>query len=975
MGLWSSIRALFSADEPVHTFAASIDGVIDANDVAALFPGYTTDWVAVAWKVTRPAAMQCGAVVRARDAIAGTIGGLPLYAMDSSFERSPRPLLEQPERDIPRSITMTRTAEDLLFGTDAWWRVTERDYTGYPAKVRRLDPDSVDIRQDSRVYVRPDGTPQGHAMEYVPDADLIRFYSPTDGLLTSAARAIRTLLKLEAAAANDADSPQPRGFFYPREGVDPAPVPTVDDPNPDADTAVAEMLAAYKAARQAGVDGYMPAALGYEKLSWSPAERQMVEARNAAVLEIARFTGLDPFDLAASTTGQASMTYQNLADKRRQFIDGACGLYIAAIQDRLSMGDVTPRGTLVRLDVAQYERADMSGRLEEYQAMQDLGLMDSIEMRRREELPKPTEPRPAPAAQPAGPGRPQLRAVAASGDEAALTFDGADQLVLGFASDPVEVDFERRTIRGLAVPWGKVAKKNGQRFRFSRGTVRWTEVTRVKALAEHVRSSAFGKAIELTEDARGLWTVLKVDRTAEGDRALAKAADGTWDGLSIGLLDDSRFALAADGVHDAVDALLAEISLTPFPAFDDARVSGVAASADDPTGGTAVKCTKCGQDHAPGTPCATPAPDPATGSITFSQDQFEALLARFGNPQEGPERIRAVPAGTAQVREQPLYRFDGRRGQYDFSTDLQAMAMRDSEATQRIEQFMSATFDTDQADVNELNPVTNRPDLYVDNLQFEYPVSTAIRKGSLDNNTGFTIPAWASASGLVADHVEATEPSLGTFTTTKVDVTPKAKSGKVSITREVWDQGGNPALSMLIWREITRAWNEALEVEAVACLDALTPTAIALSGSDADLDGQITTALAALQFIRGGFRMRDMPLAQNLFTALVTAVDDDGRKLFPLLGPANAGGTVSEYWASLQIGGLLGKPAWALEAANGGDGSSYLFNREDVHLWATPPRRIDMPNVEVRYVHIGVWGYVATACTRLSGVRELTYSA
>jgi hypothetical protein len=44
-----------------------------------------------------------------------------------------------------------------------------------------------------------------------------------------------------------------------------------------------------------------------------------------------------------------------------------------------------------------------------------------------------------------------------------------------------------------------------------------------------------------------------------------------------------------------------------------------------------------------------------------------------------------------------------------------------------------------------------------------------------------------------------------------------------------------------------------------------------------------------------------------------------------------------------------------------------------VHGWATPPQRLTLDQVEVRYVHIGVWGYQASAISDITGVRELIF--
>jgi HK97 family phage prohead protease len=990
---WDSIKALFSADASPITFnAPSIDNiVVYADSGATFFPGQD-DWTAPAWKVDRRRAMQCGAVVKARDAIATTIGSLPLVAMSADYTRTTRPLLDQPERHRGRSLTLTQLVEDLLFHGHGWWRVLERDSAGYPTKVIRLDPISVTVDENQRVYYRRNGTPQGTASEYLQDADVIHFESPKDGLLTTAARAIRTLAKLDTAESNAADSPAPRGFFTPAEGYDPAPVPTEADPEPDGDAAIVDMLTSWKQARQAGVDGYIPAALKYNPLTWSPSELGLDRARNSAVLEIARFTGLDPSDLASATGATGEMTYANLQEKRRAFIDGPCAGYVTAIQDRLSMGDVTPRGTLVRLDVAQYERADMSGRLAEYEQMRAMGLIDKSLILAREELPTPTEdPTPAPAPAAVEPGRPRL-AIAASADDP-LTFATDEDLVLGFASDPVEVDVEKRTIRGLAVPYGVVATKNGRRFRFSKGSIRWGDVRRVKVLVEHNRASALGRAVELTEDDRGLWAVLSIDRSPEGDRALAKAADGTWDGLSIGLPPPplSQFRASA-GIDDCVSAPLSEISLTPFPAFDDARVSSVAASTDDP------EVTLSGTDTqqpdstpAPETTTTPPVPVPGT---QFSADDFAAFQEFMAARQTpAPEVISPVGPGlTLSVDEPSGYAFDADRGflsggEFDFARDFTAASRGDKVAEQRILGFMGDALEFAVTTTNgaALNPSKQRPDLYVDQRQYQYPLWAAVRKETLSDITPLVLPKYNAHSGLVAAHTEGTEPASGSFSATSQTITPGALSGKAEITRELFDQSG-PRISNLIWQKMLTGWFEALEARVVSTLVAatasITDVTLTALAKDKALSASFASNIAALQYVRGGYTFDVLAAQIDLFTALATANSDTGEPLFPQIAPNNRNGNSASKFASMNVHGVDVFPEWALAASGSVAATSYLLDRESVFAAASAPNRLDWNfgatvqsnNItQLALVTVGIFGYAAVAVLDTAGLREFIY--
>jgi len=278
--------------------------------------------------------------------------------------------------------------------------------------------------------------------------------------------------------------------------------------------------------------------------------------------------------------------------------------------------------------------------------------------------------------------------------------------------------------------------------------------------------------------------------------------------------------------------------------------------------------------------------------------------------------------------------------------------------------------------VNELNPTQNRPNMYVDQRDFRYPVWNAVNKGTLTDITPFTFPKFGSVSGLVANHTEGVEPSSGTFVTTGATITPSGVSGKIKITRETIDQGGNPRTTQLIWRQMVKAYFEALEAYSVSLLDAVAPTQITLTAGGGTtgqlLDAEIRQAFARLQFARGGFAMRAAFAQIDLYLALVGALDDSGRPLYPQIGPTNASGTVEPLLASVNVNGVRFDPAWALAASGTVAASSYLFDPDSVWAWASNPRELRF-EYEVANIYMGLWGYKAGAITDLTGVREIIY--
>jgi HK97 family phage prohead protease len=1005
-------------------------------------------------RVSRAEALSVPAVQRGRNLIC-SISTLPLIQLNRRQERVRNPLLEQLDPDVPNVVTLAQTLEDLFFEGIAWWLITAQDFAGFPVAVRHLDVSSVTLAPPAGAVRRsPNPLPSGDdprgATVWIdgvetPASRVIRFDSPNPAVLKVAGRAIRRAVALDTAAAMYADDPRPLDYFTPADGADP-----IDD------TEVLSILADWKSARKKRSTAWVPQSMKYNSVTQpSPRELQLAELDKAAGLQLANALGVDPEELGISTT---SRTYSNVIDRRQDRINDVLSPYMLALTQRLSMGDVTRQGHQVLLDLDDYLRANPTERWSTYEVAHRIGAITVDEIRTEERMPPlPGEvdppPEPAPTGDPA-PGDDQDPAedsdpatVGATAGGLALRFDG------GGGDDPFHFDIpvrqfsvnkQRRTIEGMALPYGAIAYKYGLKFRFMRGALKWSAVERVKMLRDHDMRQPLGVATRLENTTTGLNVRFKVARGPEGDRALELAEDRVLDGLSVGL----DFDLSADTEVDPNDdsvmlvrrADLREVSLTAMPAFDDARVTKVAASRGGNTmpepdsGAPATAVTdppNDGQQPAqpaglalsndqlqallsrPGAiqalvaaqqPAQPQQPATPPGALTLSAEQVDGLIRSgglatlLGVPQltpaptaEPPRQIvdptRNQARVTASVREPLPYTFD-REGNltrgvtYDFSTDIINGAKGDGEAMQRAQQFIKAMghmftgaqFDVDTTDVAALNPNRNRPDMYVPQRDFTYPVWDAISKGTLNDQVPFVLPKFNSASGLVTTHTQGTEPTPGAFTATSQTITPTANSGKVEITREAWDSGGNPQLSGIIWGQMVKAWFEALEAAAVAHLDSLSPTGITLTtgAEDAVLVGELEAALASLQYVRGGFRMRDFFIQIDLYKKLVDATDADGRKLLPRLGPSNAAGQVSDMYADLDIGGLRGRPAWALAASGTVAASSYLFDRSDVHGWASAPQRLQF-EYRVAYVDVAIWGYKATATTDVTGVREVIY--
>ena len=958
--------------------------------------------------VSRAEALSVPAVLKGRNLLC-SVSTLPLVQRGPDRTVAANPLFVQLDPDVSNIVTLAQTVEDLIFDGIAWWRITGFGWDGYPAKIQHLAVASVSLQPPAKGPRNPlpSGQEPRGAVVYVdgkpvPAAEIIRFDSPNPALLAVAGRPIRRAILLAQAASSYAEDPQPADYFTPAEGADPA-----DDDE------ILEMLRAWRESRKKRSTAFVPTALKYNSVSSpSPRDLQLMELQQQASLEIAIALGVDPEDLGVSTT---SRSYANIIDRRRDRINDVLSPYMRAITDRLSMGDVTKRGYVVEFDLINYLKSNPTERVAFYREMKAMGAMDVDEIREAEGWPllaggQEETPEEEPAEVSAV--EPQPEAVEASATAlkfgegpAMVTFD-AD--VTGFT-----VDREKRTIQGRALPYGKTATKYGQKFGFEAGSLEWSEVGRIKLLRDHDPASAIGKATSLTDARSGFDVAFKVARGPEGDRALELAEDGVLDGLSVGV----DFDMVADTApHPKIKgallvkrATLREVSLTAMPAFDDARVTRVAASRTE--GESPVTDT-----IEPTTAPAAPAPVPATAGLTLSAEQaaqFAAFLAAQ-KPAE-PEKRDVVdptrnpaPTGPTFVSEPLPYRFTHEGGRHvfaenadhDFSTDLFAM-LRARETGQdftaekkRVDALISAAFDVDRTDVTSLNPNQHKPELWQPQMDYATPLWDMVASGTTDG-TKFDIPKFNSSSGLVGPATEGTEPAPGAFTATLQTITPTQVWGKVEITRQAWRAGGNPQLSGIIWDQMLREYYEDREAAVATFLNTLTAAAdITITGTPASSpdndDDQVSAndlemAIAALQFVRGGNRFRAFAVHIDLYKVLARVKDDAGRPLYPMLNPQNANGSAANLFGTLNVAGTVAVPSWALGATGTVAANSWLFDPAKVRGWASAPERLfwdfgatvqgdPLSNIpQLSHVTLGIYGDVAFGNTDINGVRQVIF--
>jgi HK97 family phage portal protein len=323
----------------------------------------------------RTLATQVPAVNRCANLIKGVIGYLPLelYKKSTGAQLGTPLWCEQPDIRQPRSVTISWTVDSLIFYGVAHWIVKE-------VYADDLRPSRFEWVANTRVVAQLNQlgtevlyyTLDGQKVPMSGIGSLVTFQGLTQGVLQTAGRTIQSALDLEKAAAVAAQTPMATGFLK-NTGAD---MP---------ESQVQGLLAAWKAARQSRSTAYLTSTLSYETVGFSPKDMMYNEASQYLATQIARAMNVPAYYISADMNN--SMTYQNIIDGRKEFVAYSLQPYICAIEDRLSMNDITAAGHIVRFNISEtFLRSDDKARLETIEKMLTLGLIDLEQAKEMEDL-------------------------------------------------------------------------------------------------------------------------------------------------------------------------------------------------------------------------------------------------------------------------------------------------------------------------------------------------------------------------------------------------------------------------------------------------------------------------------------------------------------------------------------------------------------------------------------------------------------
>ena len=325
--------------------------------------------------IDRNTALQVPSVARCRNLIAGVISSidLELYKKSTGAELESPLWLDQPDMRQPRSVTIAYTVDSLLFYGTTYWRVTSLYADdGRPSGFEWVSNTRVTVTTNQYGDQVDYYSVNGERCPMSGIGSLVTFQSLLPGVLEIGGRTIQSALDICKAASVSASTPMATTVLK-NNGAD----------LPEAQ--VSGLLAAWKAARASRSTAYLTSTLEVQNVGFSPKDMMYNEASQYLATEIARLMNVPAYYISADMNN--SMTYQNILDGRKEFVAYSLQPFISAIENRLSMDDITAHGNVVKFAIDEsFLRADTTARLDAIEKMLNLGLIDLQQAQSMEQL-------------------------------------------------------------------------------------------------------------------------------------------------------------------------------------------------------------------------------------------------------------------------------------------------------------------------------------------------------------------------------------------------------------------------------------------------------------------------------------------------------------------------------------------------------------------------------------------------------------
>lgn len=494
----------------------------------------------------------------------------------------------------------------------------------------------------------------------------------------------------------------------------------------------------------------------------------------------------------------------------------------------------------------------------------------------------------------------------------------------------ITANVAKRTITGLIAPFNEVGYTSAGEVIFKPGAFGVIEANAIKLLADHEVSRPIGKMVNAEETPDGVFATFKLGSSTRATDALIEASEGLKNGLSVGasILD---YETDKQGRLIVTAASLKEVSLVTEPAFAEARVLEVAASA-----------TPAQEEK------ETPMSEPIKEEVVEAAPAVEAAVPT----------VEAAKPTVALAYTKP-------RSGIETSADYLTHKIKAAHGNHESALWVAASDDTAN------NTGLTRPTFlqeFITNTIDGRPSIEAVSRGVLPaSGLSFTIPKLTQAPTVteVAEDGDTTAGDEMTSSFITVDIKKAAKSETIS-----WEliERSSPEYMNELMRELRRAYGKLTDEKVFTkfVTDGTQATAAA-----ADLDGLVSyvSSSAAAAYSATGNFARNIVANSTWWGKIMGAQDSSKRPVFTAAAPSNAAGAAS---ATSLVGNVLGLNLYVdpFIGAGDGDDSMFIVVPEAITYYESPVTNLSVQVLGNGQTTVSLHGYYAIATKIGAGIRR-----
>ena len=435
-----------------------------------------------------------------------------------------------------------------------------------------------------------------------------------------------------------------------------------------------------------------------------------------------------------------------------------------------------------------------------------------------------------------------------------IHFSADLDLIIAEAGD----DNRSARIAGIAVPWDVVATvSGGQRVKFLRGAFDLTQKP-AKLLENHDMSQLRGVVNALSDSDAGLEFEATLADTRASKDAIALLKAGAYDSVSVGA-NPVQFKYDKAGVMTVSKAQLIELSLVAVPAFAEAVITEIAASADP--------------EDVEEKPIDTPE---------------EEIVS---------EEIKAESAESATTPTSAILYAQTKR-EFKMPTAAEYMCKfvaGGSEFAEFNSRIVAAAPNVQTTDLPGILPVPIVQPIYNNFVANYRPLITAMGVRQMpQSGKVFIRPKVVTNTTIGASNGELVALDQGTFVVDDIQITKALYGGYVKLSEESIDMTSPEVLTALI-DDMARVYANATDVAACTTFEAgVSQTEAFANASDpADWVSFIYNSAEQILTNSNGNLPNVLVMSPSFYALLGALTDGSNRPLFPNVGPQNAFGTTA----------------------------------------------------------------------------------